>query len=64
MVRGVSGAEAYPLEGVAEVLEIHDCMEIGGRATQDDYKEVIGRKRLEPVFQTKSRITFHVNADI
>ena len=40
----------YPLEDEAEVLEMHDCVDAGGRTTQDDYKEVIGRKRLEQVF--------------
>jgi hypothetical protein len=38
---------------------IHDCMDAGGRATQDAYKEVSGRKRQEQVFQTKpSKLLF------
>ena len=63
------------MRGVAEVLEMNHCMEagrydykdayteVGGRATQDAKAEVIEGKRLEPVFQTKSRCTFQVKAD-
>ncbi|MCK5668778.1 MAG: hypothetical protein KAI15_06805 [Gammaproteobacteria bacterium] len=38
--------------------------DVGGRATQDAKAEVIGRKRLEPVFQTKPSSTFQVKTDI